>query len=134
MDERKLSRFELQLTPGEVVFREGEKSNQMYYIREGRIKISVGKNGYEKVLTVLKEGDFFGETALIEDTPRLGTAIALEETELIIIDKESFEANLTANPAIAHILKNVIQRLRDVLTMYTSKEKENQSNLTLIHH
>lgn len=132
MEARKLSRFELQLAPGEVVFREGEKGNQMYYIREGRIKISVGKNGCEKVLTVLKEGDFFGETALIDDTPRLGTATALGETELIIIDKESFEANLTANPAIAHILKNLIQRLRDTLTMYTSKE--NQSNITLIHH
>lgn len=103
----------------------------MYYIREGRINLSTRKNGYEKVLTTLEKGDFFGETALIDEIPRITTATAIEETELIIIDRDSFEANLTANPAITHILKNVIQRLRDALTLYTSKE--NQSNLTLIY-
>lgn len=124
MDGKKLSPFELQLAPGEVVFHEGNKGEEMYYIREGKIKISIRGGDQEKVLSVLTDGAFFGETALIDGKPRIATATAIEKTELLIVNKESFEADLDANPVLAHMLKTVVQRMRDIAELYYEKKED----------
>jgi len=121
MDE--LSHFEKRLAPDETVYRQGETSREMYYIRKGKVEISTMNWGVEKILAVLGTGEFFGETALTDSSPRIYTATAIEETELLIIDKDSFEANLAANPVLKYILETLIQRLRDVTALVSSKDE-----------
>jgi len=77
--------MEKKLNPGEVLFNEGDKGRLMYLIREGKIKITKGKGEEEKVLAVLKEGDFFGEMAIIDGSPRSASAIAVTLTSLLVI-------------------------------------------------
>ncbi|MEO0236953.1 MAG: Crp/Fnr family transcriptional regulator [candidate division WOR-3 bacterium] len=106
------SKIERLLKDGEVLFREGEIGDEMYLIKSGKIKI-VQKIGDEmKVLAVLSEGDFFGEMALIDGSPRSATAIAEGDTELITFDKVAFRKKIGEEPLIEYIITELSKRLR----------------------
>jgi CRP/FNR family transcriptional regulator, cyclic AMP receptor protein len=96
---------------GEVLFREGEPGNEMYLIRSGRIEISAFAAGTKKTLAVLKEGDFIGEMAIIDEKPR--SATALEDTTCLTLDREAFKSQLKENPMIEYLVSMLIKRLRE---------------------
>lgn len=108
----KKPRYERQLMPGEVLFNEGDTGEEMYFIRKGKIKISIGEEEQEKVLAILKDGDFFGEMAVIDGSPRSASATAIEETDLLIIDKESFVSKINENPLVAYVIEVLTKRVR----------------------
>ena len=85
----------------------------MYLIKKGEIKITKRIGDQEKVLAVLKEGDFFGEMAIIDGSPRSASAIAATETELVIVDREAFLKQIRENPFIEYVLETLIKRLRE---------------------
>jgi len=104
--------FEKVLKPGEVLFKEGDPGDEMYLIKSGKIKISKGGGDVEKTLAYLKEGDFFGEMAIIDESPRSATATAVDETRLVIIDREAFRNQVKKSPLIEYILETLTRRLR----------------------
>lgn len=108
----KKSRYEKKLARGEVLFREGDKGEEMYLIRSGKIKLSKGSEEEERIVAILKDGDFFGEMALIDGSPRATTATAIEDTSLMVIDKESFRARIGENPLFEYIIHTLTKRLR----------------------
>ncbi|KPL15926.1 hypothetical protein AMJ74_00270 [candidate division WOR_3 bacterium SM1_77] len=119
--------MEKKLNPGEVLFNEGEQGDVMYLIREGKIKITKGKGEDEKVLAVLKEGDFFGEMAIIDGSPRSAGAIAATPVSLLVIDKETFQSKIRENPLIHYVLETLSRRLRttdEQIKMLTIKSEE----------
>jgi len=119
--------MEKQLQPGEVLFNEGDRGEIMYLIREGKIKITKGKGDEEKTLAVLKEGDFFGEMAIIDGSPRSAGAVAVTPVSLLVIDKESFKEKLRANPLIEYVLETLTRRLRtadEQIRLLTIKSEE----------
>lgn len=119
--------MEKKLNPGDVLFNEGEQGDVMYLIREGKIKITKGKGEDEKVLAVLKEGDFFGEMAIIDGSPRSAGAIAATPVSLLVIDKETFQSKITENPLIHYVLETLSRRLRtadEQIKMLTIKSEE----------
>ena len=119
--------MEKKLNPGEVLFNEGEQGDVMYLIRQGKIKITKGKGEEEKVLAVLKEGDFFGEMAIIDGSPRSAGASAATPVSLLVIDKETFQSKIRENPLIHYILETLSRRLRtadEQIKMLTIKSEE----------
>lgn len=119
--------MEKKLEQGEVLFNEGEKGDVMYLIREGKIKITKGKDEDEKVLAVLKEGDFFGEMAIIDGSPRSAGAIAASTVSLLVIDKETFKSKIKENPLIEYVLETLSRRLRttdEQIRLLTIKSEE----------
>jgi CRP-like cAMP-binding protein len=119
--------MEKQLQPGEVLFNEGDRGEIMYLIREGKIKITKGKGDEEKTLAVLKEGDFFGEMAIIDGSPRSAGAVAVTPVSLLVIDKESFKEKLSVNPLIEYVLETLTRRLRtadEQIRLLTIKSEE----------
>jgi CRP-like cAMP-binding protein len=119
--------MEKKLTPGELLFNEGDKGDAMYLIREGKIKITKGRGSDEKVLAVLKEGDFFGEMAIIDGSPRSATATAVADTSLLVIDKETFRNKIKENPLIEYVLETLARRLRSTdeqIRLLTIKSEE----------
>lgn len=119
--------MEKKLQQGEVLFNEGEKGDVMYLIREGKIKITKGKDEDEKVLAVLKEGDFFGEMAIIDGSPRSAGAIAASTVSLLVIDKETFRSKIKENPLIEYVLETLSRRLRttdEQIRLLTIKSEE----------
>lgn len=114
---REISKFtyEKKVKKGNVIFFQGEQGSTLYLIIKGRVKVVlIGESGKELVLAILKEGDFLGEMSIIEDEVRSATAIALESTVLLAIDKENFLNFLMKDPrAMLGVLKELSKRLRN---------------------
>ena len=97
-----------------VVFFENEEGDCLFMILEGRIKVTIlGDDGREIILTMLGPGDLFGEMALLDNEPRSATAIAVEESELLSLQRSDFQAVIGENPGIsAALIKVLSARLR----------------------
>ncbi len=104
--------FEKTLKPAEILFREGDAGDEMYLIKSGKIKITKGGGDVEKTLAYLKEGDFFGEMAIIDGSPRSATATAVEESRLVIIDRDAFRKQVKKSPLMEYVLETLTRRLR----------------------
>jgi len=75
---------------GENIFQEGEPGMGMYIIKSGKVKILTQVNAREEELAQIGVGDLFGELALLDESPRSATAVAMEKTELIAIFRPDF--------------------------------------------
>ncbi len=73
----------------QIIFCEHEPGNELFIIKKGRVKIVKYHGGSEIILSVLKEGEIFGELAIVSDKPRNATAVSFGTTEVLPIDKES---------------------------------------------
>ena len=74
-----LSKFRQKYRKSEVIFEQGSTGSEMYLIHSGRVLLSVQQNETQQIpLVVLNPGDFFGEMALVDDSPRSATASAVE--------------------------------------------------------
>ena len=107
-----MSRIEKILSPGDILFRDGDPPDEVYLIKEGSIEISKGSGIKKKVLAILNEGDFLGEMAVIDGSPRSATAKALTETKLITLDTEEFKKEIEKDPMIGALIFTLIKRLR----------------------
>jgi CRP/FNR family transcriptional regulator, cyclic AMP receptor protein len=97
-----------------VVFFENEQGDFFFMILEGRIKVTIlGDDGREVILSLLGSGDFFGEMALLDNEPRSATAIAVEDSELLSLHRNDFQAVLSDNRSImVGLIKVLTARLR----------------------
>ncbi|MBI4545893.1 MAG: cyclic nucleotide-binding domain-containing protein [Gemmatimonadetes bacterium] len=103
---------DLHLPAGEVLFREGDPGDAFYVVLTGSVRIDRG--GRRIALLGAREG--LGEMALLDREPRSATATAAEPTTLLRIDRDSFDALVDRNPAIARGIYRVLsQRLRATL-------------------
>jgi CRP-like cAMP-binding protein len=97
----------------DIVFQEDEGTD-LYIVLKGKVKVSLsGKNGNELVLTALREGDFFGEMSLIDDTTRSANVVAEEDTFLGVLKRKRFITILREEPMVAFdMLTATVKRLR----------------------
>jgi CRP/FNR family cyclic AMP-dependent transcriptional regulator len=112
-----LRKFRQRYRKSEVIFEEGSTGGEMYLIHSGRVLLSVGQNETQQVsLVVLSPGDFFGEMALVDDSPRSATASAVEDdTELIVMDRARFLFMVRQQPEFAlSLMHTLCRRLRDM--------------------
>jgi CRP-like cAMP-binding protein len=86
----------------EIVFKEKEPGAGMYIIISGQIKIFYKSLlGKEEELTLLDKGDFFGELALLDESPRSATAKAVENTELLSFFRADLIELIKKQPVLA---------------------------------
>jgi uncharacterized protein YbbK (DUF523 family)/CRP-like cAMP-binding protein len=81
---------EKKYTNGQAVFRENEAGDGMYIIKKGVVKIFKENKARKKFIASLTEGEFFGELALIDGSPRSATVEASGDVELVKLSTESF--------------------------------------------
>lgn len=88
-----------------VIFKEGDPGEKFYILLDGEVRVMkpVASLGNE-ALAILKPGDFFGEMALIDDSPRSATIIVNGKTTLLAIRKADFESLLFLNKELAYTL------------------------------
>jgi len=84
-----------------LIFSEGEIGDKLYIIQKGKINITKIINNNEILIAVLKDGDIFGEMALLEDKPRTANAITSEKTNLLVVDRKNFNFMVINQPAMA---------------------------------
>ena len=83
-----------------MIFAEGEPGNELFIIQKGSVKISKVVDKNEVLLAILKVGDVFGEMALLEDKPRLASAVAHEDCKLMAVNKINFELMIKSQPQL----------------------------------
>lgn len=97
-----------------VILMEEEAGSALFVIISGKVKISRTSNdGREVILSILNESDFFGEMAILDGLARSATVVALEESELFIIQRNDFIEMLRQFPEISiALLTELTGRLR----------------------
>jgi CRP/FNR family transcriptional regulator, cyclic AMP receptor protein len=98
-----------------VILFEDDPGDALFVVVTGLVKVVlIGEDGREVILSVLKEGNFFGEMALIDDEPRSAHVIAMEDANLLVLRREDFQQRLREAPTMAvGLLRALSRRLRE---------------------
>ena len=114
MDMAAFGRFARTFQPGEIIFSEFEPGDAFYLIQSGRVELVKIIGDIEKTLDILQPSEMFGEMALLENSPRSATAIALDTVKVLEFNRQNFEILMLGNPKIAFtLLKMFTKRIYD---------------------
>jgi CRP/FNR family transcriptional regulator, cyclic AMP receptor protein len=99
---------------GTTIFQKGDEGSSMMAVLRGRVRVSsVSADGKEVTLNVISPGEIFGEIALLDGKPRSADATAIENTQLLIVDRRNFLPFLKQNDDLPLRLLSVLcDRLR----------------------
>lgn len=87
---------------GEIIFFENDSKKKLYFLTSGRVKLTIiSPEGKEKVLTILQQGDIFGEISLFDQDPHPLSAEVQEECNLLIISWNDLESVIMNRPSLA---------------------------------
>lgn len=97
-----------------VILFEDDPGDALFVVLAGQVKVVlIGEDGREVILSVLTDGDFFGEMSLIDDEPRSAHVIAMDDARLLVLRREDFHQALDDHPRIAlGLLRALSRRLR----------------------
>ena len=94
---------------GDVIFREGDKADELFVIKSGHVRIQVGN----RTMADLAADNIFGEMALIDSEPRSATAVAITDVELVPVSEKQFLFLASQTPYFAlKVMRILAQRLR----------------------
>jgi len=99
---------------GSIIVGQEDRGDSLFAITNGRVKVVLyGDSGREIILSLLREGEIFGEMSLLDNQPRSASVIALEPTKALVLERAAFVRHLSAHPATAlAILAEMSRRLR----------------------
>jgi CRP/FNR family cyclic AMP-dependent transcriptional regulator len=105
----------------EIIFDEGEDGQALYLVMAGRVLISRRQEGGVEVVAELSAGAFFGDLALLDDTPRNAQARAQGDCELAVFFRADFLALMETDAVIGYkvslaLARHIGQRLRDYMS------------------
>jgi len=124
---------------GAILFRAGEPGESLFVVRKGEIEIYIKDTAGQKiVLNVAREGDIFGELALLDSGARTATAVALEDSELLELDRDDLLMLFRRTPvaalrllaAMGHMTRKADELLRTRVSRNANEEVE--EHLTLL--
>ena len=124
---------------GAAIFSQGDRCDAVMYIQTGGVKLSVlSKAGREAVVAMLGPGEFFGEGCLAGQAVRMGSATAVANSTILLIDKKEMVRVLHKQHAlsdrfIAHMLARNIRIEEDLIDqLFNSSEKRLAWTLLLL--
>ena len=124
-----------------TIFSQGDAAGAVFYIEAGKVKLTVvSQQGKEAVIAIVERGAFFGESCLAGQTIRTMTATAVEECNLVRIDKEAMGRVLHEEPAftelfMGYLLARTIRIEEDLVDhLFNSSEKRLARALLLLAH
>jgi CRP/FNR family cyclic AMP-dependent transcriptional regulator len=125
----------------QTIFTQGDAADVIFYIQEGKVRLTVvSKIGKEATLGILSVGDFFGEGGLAGQPLRMGSATAMENCELLQIDKKAMTLALHREHTfsdlfVAYLLGRNIRYEEDLVDqLFNSSERRLARVLLLLAH
>ena len=105
---------EVRYNKDEIILHKEDPGDSLFIIKEGKVKVVLySDDGREVILSILKEGDFFGEMSLLDGEPRSASVVSMEDSNLYILKREGFLQTLMERPGMAlRILVELSRRLR----------------------
>ena len=120
-----------------IILFEEDPGDSLFIIKEGKVKITrLSEGGKEVILSILGEGEFFGEMSLLDGESRSANVIALSDCEVFVLTRDKFLAILKSSPQIAiTLLEELAHRIRmsDQQIEYLSlADAENKVAMTIL--
>jgi CRP/FNR family transcriptional regulator, cyclic AMP receptor protein len=111
---------------GEFIYMPGDKAELVYFLRQGRVKLSVlSETGKEVAIDIIQPGEIFGEFALVDEAPRSNMTQALDEMLMWAFPKRDFTQLLASQPKLAlnyiRLVGDRRRRMEKKLSDITSK-------------
>lgn len=117
----------------DVIFKEGDKGDCAFIIEEGRVQISVLRDGVDFIVSSIGAGEIFGEMSIIDGQARSATAIALETCKVSIVTKEQLTKRLHESDTVVKLLISVLlKRIRSNNKNQIILPYENVSQVSLL--
>jgi uncharacterized membrane protein len=126
----------IKLNAGETLFHTGDPGEALFVVRSGSIELYIKDTAGQKiVLTIAEEGNLFGELSLLDSGPRTATAIALSDSELLVLDRDDLlllfqkrpEAALNMLAAMSTMTRKADELLRTRVSRNVNEEMEEHS-------
>ena len=122
---------------GEMIFFEGDKSDKLYVINSGKVKIfKYTKEGKEQILYILSIGDFLGDLSILKKDQFKFNAEALEDVSMCQLTKDDFDQAVKDNPEIAlkilEVLYERIAKLENLVQSLSTKDIESRISRLLL--
>ena len=123
----------VQVPAGETLFQAGEPGESLFIVRSGSIELSIKDTAGQKiVLMVAEERDLFGELSMLDSGPRTATAMALTDSELLVLDRDDLlllfqkkpDAGLHMLAAMGRMTRKADELLRTRVSRNVNEEME----------
>lgn len=102
---------------GEIIFNEGDPAGSVFLIDKGKVEIQKITDGQTVTLATLGWNEIFGEMALIDQSPRSASAVAIEDTWAYMLDKDVFEDKIKAmHPFMQAVFTILVTTTRTLTT------------------
>jgi len=131
----------LEYSANRNIFRQGEPADSVFYIRRGKVMLSVtSEQGKEAIVALLETGDFFGEGCLAGQPLRIETAITVTDCTLVRIARQTMARMLHEQHGVSelfvkHLLSRNIRYEEDLVDqLFNSSEKRLARILLLLAH
>ena len=123
------------LPEGQTLFQAGEPGESLFVVRSGEVELFIKDTaGQRIVLTVARAGEMFGELSLLDAGPRTATAIALTETELLVLDRDDLLLLFQKNPdAALHMLAAISGMTRKADELLRTRVSRNVNEEVEVH-
>ena len=109
---------------GQIIFEDGSNSDGIYLVKQGEVEISKNVGDQKIVIEIIREGDIFGEMALIDKSPRSATAAAKGTAVVGVLNRDFFDSEFNKVSAdFQKIIKTVAFRLRITTERYIEAQK-----------
>jgi CRP-like cAMP-binding protein len=108
---------------GEAICKQGEPGSTFYIIKSGLIAVKVKKDETEVEVARLEPGGYFGEMSLLAGDARSATCVAVEDSELLCLDRETFGVLLQENPPVAAAMSDILAARAQATQKRLSEEK-----------
>ena len=105
------SRSPILCSPGYLIYLQNTEATCFYYLKSGRVKSFIqSEDGEERVLHVYGPGALFGEASFFDELPRVSSAVALTDCQIVAIDRELVTQEIAKNPELALAMMKYLAR------------------------
>lgn len=104
---------------GQLIYLQDTQADGFYYLLSGRVKTFISsEDGGEKVLTIYQAGNLFGEASFFDELPRVSSAVAVTDCQIVPISQAAASKELVENPELARALLKYLARTVRMLSTH----------------
>ena len=118
---------------GKAIFKQGDNGDAAFVVELGEVAIIKEIDGETVRLGTIKQGGIFGEMSVIDDTPRMATAIAVGHVILVRVPKAVFAQKLTGcDPFIRGLITIFLNNIRSAHKLYSKRPRSLMDHMRLL--
>ncbi len=126
---------ELKVPAGQTLFQAGDPGDSLFIVRDGQVELFIKDTAGQKiVLHTAESGDMFGELAMLDSGARSATALALTDTELLVLDRDDLVLLFQRKPEAAlHMLASLTSLTRKADELLRTRVSRNVNEEVQVH-